>query len=97
MLVHADSVVRESLVRYFADSKQKKNVAGHFIRRSDNIKTWLVSKSVDKLRSQANKNPDMISPGVALRPYIPTYQAETELGRGKVGMDNTIIYLNLGE
>ena len=49
-VVHSESVVRESL-RLFASQEDI-----HFIRKSKNIKSWIVSKSVDGLRNSTPKN-----------------------------------------
>ena len=47
--VNCDSVVNEAMRLYW--SKTKLGAGGHFIRKSNNVKSWLVSKSVDKVNS----------------------------------------------
>ena len=50
-LVHCDSIVQEALKNYFEDRKNPKERSGHFVRRSQNIKDFIVSKCVDRIRS----------------------------------------------
>ena len=49
-MVHCDAVVRAT-IRVLNKSD---NV--HFVRRSDSVKPWIVSKSVDNLRKSLPKN-----------------------------------------
>ena len=44
---HCDPVVRESLASYWSSSKILGNRDGHFIRRSQNINSYIVSEAVD--------------------------------------------------
>ena len=46
-LYHCDSVVKEALESYLSDCKRNGDKEGHFVRRSSNVKSYLVSKSVD--------------------------------------------------
>ena len=50
-IVHSESVVKEALRNYWKDAKDKNNRDGHFIRRSENIKSYNVSKCVDNIRA----------------------------------------------
>ena len=50
-LVHCDSVVQEAIKSYFSDRKNPKERSGHFIRRSEDILSYNVSKCVDRVRS----------------------------------------------
>ena len=52
-LQHCDAIIKESMVAYWS---RKKFQQGHFTRRSDNVKSYLVSKSVDSLNSKPIKN-----------------------------------------
>ena len=49
-VVHCDAVVKESLRILIKEDHT------HFVRRSEKVKTWLVSKSVDNLRKTVPKN-----------------------------------------
>ena len=49
-VVHSESVVRESLSQWLNEEDV------HFIRKSKNVKSWLVSKSIDNLRNSIPKN-----------------------------------------
>ena len=53
-VVHCDAVVRESL-RILTKEDHT-----HFLRKSEKVKTWLVSKSVDNLRKSVPKNKLML-------------------------------------
>ena len=53
---NCDSVVSEGLVEYWKNSK----LDHHFIRLSQKIRPYFVSKSIDKLRSVVPRNPFMI-------------------------------------
>ena len=46
-LYHCDSIVEEALESYISDCKRNGDKGGHFVRRSSNVKSYLVSKSVD--------------------------------------------------
>ena len=59
-LVHCESISQEALHDYFKDSSNPKDRAGHFVKRSQNVKNYLVSKSVDILRKQEPKNICMV-------------------------------------
>ena len=49
-------VIQEALHDFFKDRKDPRDRAGHFIRRSENVKSYSVSKSVDNIRKQQPKN-----------------------------------------
>ena len=46
-IYHCDSVVKEALEAYLSKCKREGDREGHFIRRSSNIKSYVVSKAVD--------------------------------------------------
>ena len=46
---HCDSIVRGGLKEYFSKAKRGGDRDGHFIRRSENIKSYGVSKAVDRI------------------------------------------------
>lgn len=48
-LVHADPVIRDALKSYWQNSKNTNNSEGHFVRRSCNIKSYTVSRAVDRI------------------------------------------------
>ena len=49
-VVHCEEVVKESIRTMMRED----NI--HFVRRSDNVKPWIISKSVDNLRRFVPKN-----------------------------------------
>ena len=53
-VIDSDSVVRESLDKYCNQTD------AHYVRSSNNIKSWVVSKSLDNLRKVKPKNPFMV-------------------------------------
>lgn len=55
---HSESVVKESMVKYWGGKKTVKD--GHFVRKSMNIKSYLVSKAVDSLQNSQKKNSLML-------------------------------------
>ena len=55
-VVHCDVIVKEALSAYWAKSKNEKNREGHWIRRSQDIRSYVVSKSVDMM---VNKKPEL--------------------------------------
>ena len=59
-LVHCDSICQEALHDYFKDRINPKERAGHFVRRSQNIENYSVSKSVDNIRKQGPKKNIML-------------------------------------
>ena len=59
-VIHSDSVVRESLDKYCSQTDV------HYVRSSNNIKSWIVSKSVDNLRRVKPKIPFMVGKGAAV-------------------------------
>ena len=56
-LAHSKVMVKEGMTHLWAKSKHREDKQGHFIRRADKIKTWVVSKSVDTLRKAPVKLP----------------------------------------
>ena len=58
--VNCDSVVDEANKLYWSKCMVKNSSFGHFIRTSQNIKSWTVSNSVDKVNSVRPKLPFMI-------------------------------------
>ena len=56
-VVHCEAVVEESMTKYW---DERGSGDGHFVRKSENIKSYFVSSSVDKLRNEPVKNPVMI-------------------------------------
>ena len=58
---------------YFRKSKQIKNKSGHFVMRADNAKKYLISKSVDNLRSiKPRKKTDYVIIFFILKIYVKT-------------------------
>ena len=53
-VVHCDTVVREGLKSYW--SKARRAGEGHWIRRSDNIQSYTVSKVIDNLLKKTKCN-----------------------------------------
>ena len=54
-LVHCESICQEALREYFKDRINPEERAGHFVRKSQNIENYSVSKSVDTFRKQEPK------------------------------------------
>ena len=48
-LVHADSIIIEALRSYWSESKDKNNLDGHFVRRSNKIISYNTSRAVDAI------------------------------------------------
>ena len=59
-LPHADPVIKEALRAYWQGSKNKGNTGGHFIRRSNNIKSYKVSGAVDSIINKPPKQAFMV-------------------------------------
>ena len=57
--VNCDDLVEETLKEYFRDSKRKSSSQGHFIRRSSDIRSYSVSKAVDRIMNVPSKLPWM--------------------------------------
>ena len=51
-IYHCDYVVKEALGAYLSKCKREGDMEGHFIRRSSDIKSYLVSKAVDSSHIQ---------------------------------------------
>ena len=47
--LHCDNVVKEGLGMFFSRAKREGDRLGHFIRRSQNVKSYHVSRAVDSL------------------------------------------------
>ena len=45
---------------YFSGFKDPRDRSGHFVRRSQNVKSYIVSKSVDSIRKQEPKKQMMV-------------------------------------
>ena len=60
LLQHSDGTVRTALKRMYGGAKHSQNKDGHFIRRAENIKDYLVSKTIDKFVSTDVKAPFML-------------------------------------
>ena len=58
--VHCDPLVREALSSYCSSYKRKGFSDGHFVRRSENINPYLVSKTVDNIVNKPAKLPVMM-------------------------------------
>lgn len=57
---HSDSLVQKAMKTYWKDSKQVQSRSdGHFIRRSENITSYVVSKAVDSVRNASENLPFM--------------------------------------
>ena len=54
---HSKTVVEESMKLYWSKLKSSSLKQGHFTRRSDKVKSYFVSKSVDSLNSVPVKTP----------------------------------------
>ena len=60
-IAHSSKVVNNALSRMRSEYKRVNDrMAGHFIGRSDNIATYLVSKVVDGIRNSDTKLPFML-------------------------------------
>ena len=57
---HCDSVVQEAMNSYWGECKRLVNRGGHFIRRSERIKSYVVSESVDSKKNKPVKLPIMM-------------------------------------
>lgn len=58
-LVHCSSVVKAAHREYWNKAKREKEQDGHFVRTSEGIKQYTVSKVVDRLRSKEPRLPFM--------------------------------------
>jgi hypothetical protein len=57
---HCDSVVEETMLEYWRRMKPGTLQDGHFVRRSDRIKSYFISKAVDKIVLQPPKTKFMV-------------------------------------
>ena len=57
---HSDSVILKAMKLMFAKYKSSLDREGHFIRRSQNVKDFTVSESVDSYANKPRKIPFMI-------------------------------------
>ena len=56
-VVHCDLLVKESIADYWRQFLRVGDRGGHFVRRSDNVINWTVSKAIDTLVKKAPKLP----------------------------------------
>lgn len=59
LVQHADDIIKTALQRYWEKSKSSNDRSGHFVRRSENISDFTVSKVVDKLVAEPPRLPFM--------------------------------------
>lgn len=59
LVQHADDIIKSALQRYWEKSKASTDRSGHFVRRSENIEDFAVSKVVDKLVAEPPRLPFM--------------------------------------
>ena len=67
LLQHADEIIKSALQRYWEKSKRFADRSGHFVRRSEKIVDFAVSKVVDKLVAEPPKLPFMCANSKAVR------------------------------
>ena len=60
LVQHSTTVVEEAMVLYWKEMKRETLQAGHFTRRSENVKSFTVSKTVDSLNAISVKTTFMI-------------------------------------
>ena len=60
-VVHCDKVVKEALTMFYSKAKREGSKDGNFVRRSENIKPFMVSKAVDTLVSKKPRLPIMLN------------------------------------
>ena len=59
-MAHCTGVVRDAMASYWSSSKLEGNRRGHFVRRSEKIKSYTVSETVDSIVNTAPKVPFML-------------------------------------
>ena len=59
-MTHCTSVVREAMSSYWGGARQEGNRRGHFVRRSEKIKSYIVSEAVDKIVRKTPKVPFLV-------------------------------------
>ena len=59
MVQHADPVIKAALRLMFKNSKDKRDMEGRFIRRNNNVKDFVVFKSVDSFVNKPKIEPFM--------------------------------------
>ena len=59
-VMHCDPIVKEAMRAYISQYKMQSNREGHFVRRNENIKPYLVSEAVDTLMKKPAKLPVML-------------------------------------
>ena len=59
LVQHADSLIKEALKDMFKDAKDVNNRNEHFVRRTQNIADYSVSKSVDSIIKKCKLRPFM--------------------------------------
>ena len=58
--VYCDSMVMEALTNYWSHQAMAGNKQGHWVRRSHNIRQFVVSEAVDKIINQPPDVPIMV-------------------------------------
>ena len=48
-LVHSDDIVDEAMAEYLSKSRRRNDKESHFVRRSQHIKSYCISKAVDNI------------------------------------------------
>ena len=59
-MVQCDVIIKEALTAYWSKSKDDHNREGHWIRRSQDIKIYMASKTVDSLVNKKRAMPIMM-------------------------------------
>ena len=59
-VMHCDPIVKEAMGKYTSHYKMQSNRDGHFVRRNENIKPYLISEAVDTLIKKPAKLPVML-------------------------------------
>ena len=57
LLQNTDPLIKKAIKDMFKDAKNVNNRAGHFVRRTENVVDYSVSKSVDQFVNQSNQKP----------------------------------------
>jgi hypothetical protein len=58
-IMHSDTIIKEALERMNRTAVHVKDRIGHFVRRSENVETFLTSRVVDRLNKEKPKIPFM--------------------------------------
>ena len=59
-VMQSDTIFKEALRAFTSQYKMQSNREGHFVRRNENIKPYLVSEAVDTLMKKPAKLPVML-------------------------------------